>query len=434
MENHESLLFNWNKDEKIDFKNVELHDETLREGVQACGIVMPTKHQKYLILEKMCNLPITSACIGFPASSKMIFNDVDYIIKSIVKNENKIQISCCARSTIKDITPIVKLSQKYGIEIEANIFLASSSIRHFVENWDIKDLIKKVTESVKYAIKHNLKVCFITEDTTRADPQNLKLLYVPAIREGAQRICLCDTVGFITPSGVHDLVRYIKKTLLNKNQHVKIDWHSHNDLGLSLCNSLAAIKAGVHRIHATGLGLGERAGNTSMEQLIANISIYNRFKSVNPVKIIEYCDTIAKYFHFKIPKNSPIVGKNTFSTGAGVHASAIIKARKFPNKWLMNNIFSSLPANEFGCKQTLEINHQIGISAIKYFLEENKIYDDGLLSKILEYVKRKRSALTKNDINALLSSHGYNISIDDFIKSCKYQNNKIRNYNIEYSL
>lgn len=433
MDNHELLIYNWNEVSK-EFHNIELSDETLRDGLQACGIIMPTKEQKYMILEKMCNLPISSACIGFPASSKMIFEDVDYLISSIVKNNIKIHISCCARCNINDITPIINLSQKYGIAIEANIFIASSSIRHLVENWDTKDLIKIISKSVKYSVKNNLKVCFITEDTTRSSIANLNLLYGSAINEGAHRICLCDTVGFVDCSGVMKLVQYVKETILKNNQQVKIDWHGHNDLGLALSNSLTAIRAGVNRIHATGLGIGERSGNTSMEQLIANIFSCQRFKSINPIKIKEYCNTIAKYFHYKIPKNAPVVGDNAFSTGSGIHTSAIIKAQKRQNEWLIHNMFSSLPANEFGYKQTFEINNQVGVSAIKYFLEENNIFNDSLMSIILEYAKSKRSALTINDINKLLSKQSNDIAFCNIVNPGALRKCKNQNINIKYQM
>jgi 2-isopropylmalate synthase len=109
---------------------------------------------------------------------------------------------------------------------------------------------------------------FVTEDTTRADPEALRQLYLTAVEHGAKRVCLCDTAGHATPEGTARLVHFVRELV---GPGISIDWHGHNDLGLALVNALVAFEAGADRLHATALGIGERTGNTSMELLLTNL-------------------------------------------------------------------------------------------------------------------------------------------------------------------
>jgi 2-isopropylmalate synthase len=114
---------------------------------------------------------------------------------------------------------------------------------------------------------------FVTEDTTRAHPETLRKVYTAAIRAGAQRICVSDTVGHATPLGVKTLIHYIRGIVDEVNPAVGIDWHGHRDRGLDVINTMAAIEAGADRVHACGLGIGERSGNTPMEILLVNLNL-----------------------------------------------------------------------------------------------------------------------------------------------------------------
>ncbi len=151
---------------------------------------------------------------------------------------------------------------------EAATFIGSSSIRQYTENWTLDKMLRVSEEAVTYAVEHGLPVMYVTEDTTRARPETLKALYGTAIRCGARRICLADTVGFSTPAGVRALVRFVRDEIVTPSgEAVKIDWHGHRDRGLGIANCLAAIEAGVDRVHGTALGIGERVGNAEMDLL-----------------------------------------------------------------------------------------------------------------------------------------------------------------------
>src|SRR6202011_3695388 len=173
-----------------------------------------------------------------------------------------------------DILPIVEISQRAGIKIEAATFLGSSPIRRLVEDWTVEHLERTTEEAVKLAASEGLPVMYVTEETTRTDAATVKKLYSTAIRAGARAIVLCDTVGHATPRGAYNLVKFVIDEVVRPfGEKIRVDWHGHNDRGLAVANSLAAIAAGADQVHAAALALGERVGNTPMELMLVNLRL-----------------------------------------------------------------------------------------------------------------------------------------------------------------
>ena len=231
-------------------------------------------------------------------------------------------------------------------------------------------------EAGTFALREGLPVMYVPEDTTRARPETLKALYGHAIGWGARRICLADTVGHATPEGVKNLVRFVKQEIVEPSgEDVKIDWHGHRDRGMGLINCLAAIEAGVDRVHATALGVGERVGNAEMDLLIVNLALLGAHRH-DVSQLREYCQLAADAIGVPLPANYPVMGLDAFRPGTGVHAAAIIKARKKGDAWLADRVYSSVPAGAFGLKQRIEISPVSGLSNVKCWLEEHG-YDAG---------------------------------------------------------
>src|SRR3989441_8768878 len=205
---------------------------------------------------------------------------------------------------------------------------------------------------------------YVTEDTTRARPETLKALYGAAIACGAGRICLADTVGHATPDGVKALVKFVKERIVGKGL-VKIDWHGLRDRGMGLIICLGAIEAGVDRVHATALGVGERVGNAEMDLLLVNLKLLGAHRH-DIRRLPEYCRLVADAVGVPIPVNYPVVGTDAFRTGTGVHAAAIIKAKKKGHNWLADPAYTSVAAQEFGFERRVEISPVSGISNVKY--------------------------------------------------------------------
>jgi 2-isopropylmalate synthase len=296
----------------------------------------------------------------------------------------------------------VRISQEVGIPIEAATFIGSSPIRQYAEDWTLERMLRATEEAVTYAVKAGLPVMYVTEDTTRARPETLRALYGAAIDCGATRICLADTVGHATPDGVRALVRFIRREIV-KDHDVRIDWHGHRDRGMGLINCLAAIEAGVDRVHATGLGVGERVGNAEMDLLIVNLRLLGAHRH-DIARLPEYCRLVAEAVGVPIPVNYPVVGADAFRTGTGVHAAAIIKAKKKGDDWLADRVYSSIPAGEIGLKQVIEISPVSGLSNVKYWLQANGYdpADEAACQALFDAAKRTDRVLTDAECHALL--------------------------------
>ncbi|MCA8968013.1 MAG: 2-isopropylmalate synthase, partial [Planctomycetes bacterium] len=185
----------------------------------------------------------------------------------------------------------------------------SSPIRQYAEEWDLSVILRHTREAVEFAVREGLDVMYVTEDTIRSHPDHLRVLLTAAVDAGAKRVCLCDTVGAAVPEGVMNLVTWVRGLLeeLGVADRVGIDWHGHRDRGLGTANTLAAIRAGASRVHGTALGIGERVGNTPMEELLVNLRLFG-LRDDDLSSLPDYVATVSKATGVPIPANTPIVG------------------------------------------------------------------------------------------------------------------------------
>jgi 2-isopropylmalate synthase len=239
---------------------------------------------------------------------------------------------------------------------------------------------------------------FVTEDTCRATPDTIRRLFTTAIAAGARRVCLCDTVGHIAPWGVRNLVHYVRQILRETGQDVKIDWHGHNDRGLAVINTLSAVIAGVDRVHATALGVGERVGNCAMDQLLVNLKLMG-YLDADLTALPEYVQVASEGTEVPIPIGYPVFGKDAFRTATGVHAAAIIKAKKKGDEWLADRVYSGVPAGMVGLHQKIEVGFMSGVSNVVYWLAQHQIEaKDHLVKEILRAAKERNRILSDAEI------------------------------------
>ncbi|EQB62934.1 MAG: 2-isopropylmalate synthase [candidate division Zixibacteria bacterium RBG-1] len=400
------LIYDWNThaSKKSKPKKIEFDDETLRDGLQSPSVMDPPIEAKIKILHLMEDLGIDKVDIGLPASGERARQDILTLAKEIYNNKMKIKPSGAVRTMVKDIQSLLEVCDKLGHPIEADIFVGSSPIRQYAEDWNLDKLLKFTEESVSFAVKNRLPVMYVTEDTTRADPKIVQKLYTLAIECGAKRICVCDTVGHITPTGVYNLIRFVKKVVDKTKKNVKIDWHGHRDRGLCLANSIAAIEAGATRVHGTALGIGERCGNTPMDLLLVNFRLLGWIKN-DLSKLAEYCSVVSKAVGVPIANNYPVVGKDAFRTVSGIHAAAIIKAEEKGEKELTDLVYSGVPAGMFGLSQKIEIGFMSGVSNVIYWLKKRNINPEkSLVDKIFNLAKSTNRILTDEEIMQLVNS------------------------------
>jgi 2-isopropylmalate synthase len=399
------LIHDWNALGGFDWSRaaVELNDETLRDGLQSPSAIDPPIDIKLRLLHLMADLGIVAADLGLPGAGPRAVESVRALAREIVAAKLPIAPNCAARTVVADVEPVVRISQEAGIAIEAATFIGSSPIRQYAEDWTLDRMLKVSEEAVRFAVREGLPVMYVTEDTTRARPETLTALYGNAIRWGARRICLADTVGHATPEGVRNLVRFVKKEIVvPSGEDVKVDWHGHRDRGMGLINCMAAIEAGVDRVHATALGVGERVGNAEMDLLIVNLALLGTHRH-DVSKLREYCQLAADAIGVPLPANYPVMGLDAFRTGTGVHAAAIIKARNKGDAWLADRVYSSVPAGAFGLKQRIEISPVSGLSNVKCWLAEHG-YDAGdaaLCDHLFAAAKRADRTLSDEECHRL---------------------------------
>jgi 2-isopropylmalate synthase len=399
------LIYDWNQegqDEPSARKPVELNDETLRDGLQSPSVISPPIEKKIEILHLMEALGIHAVNIGLPGAGPHVQKQVLRLAQEIARTGMKIKPNCAARTLKADIEPIVRIANEAGIEIEAATFIGSSPIRQYAENWGLERLLASTEQAVRYAVANGLTSMYVTEDSTRARPETLRKLYTTAIECGARRVVLTDTVGHATPKGARALVSFMVEVVKATGENVKIDWHGHRDRGLSIPNSLAAIDAGVDRVHACALGIGERCGNTPMDILLVNLKLQGRIRN-DLSRLAEYCRVVSDAVGVPIPVNYPVVGADAFRTGTGVHAAAVIKALKRDDIWLADRVYSGVPAGEFGLLQHIEVGPMSGVSNVQYWLSSRGMpVDDGVVRAIFEKAKASNRVLDDEEIEAIV--------------------------------
>jgi 2-isopropylmalate synthase len=404
------LIYDWNRVGDGDLRpargKVELNEETLRDGLQSPSVRNPSIEDKLKILHLISALGIESANIGLPGAGPHVVRDVERLAREIVGQRLKIAPTCAARTVIADVLPIVEISQRTGLAIEAACFIGSSPIRMYAEGWTLDRMLRLSREAVELAAKEGLPVMFVTEDTTRGAPEDLRQLYTTAIEAGARRVCVADTVGHATPNGARHVIKFIREVVDSTGEDVKVDWHGHKDRGLSVINALAAAEAGADRLHGTAVGIGERVGNCPIDILLVNMQLLGWIDR-DLSRLQEYCRLVADTTGVPLPDNYPVVGKDAFRTGTGVHASAIIKARARGDDWLADRVYSSVPASLIGSRQIIEVGPMSGESNVIYWLKERGIEPgNDLVKAIFQRAKTSNSTLAEGEILDICAAHG----------------------------
>lgn len=404
----QGLIYDWNdageRWERPPFR-VQFDDETLRDGLQSPSVRTPPIEDKLRLLHLMDQLGLDTADIGLPGAGPHVVRDVTRLAEEIARARLKIRANCAARTLRQDITPVVEISQKTGVPIEVCTFIGSSPIRQFAENWTLDTMLRHTEDAVTFAVEHGLTVMYVTEDTVRAHPQTLRALFLTAIRCGAKRLCLCDTVGHATPTGAANLVRFAQGIVRESGQDgVELDWHGHCDRGLAVINTLAAIRAGATRVHGCAIGIGERVGNTPMDQLLVNLRLLGWIEN-DLSALPEYCELTSRTTGVPIPPNYPVVGRDAFRTGTGVHAAAVIKAYRKGADGLADAVYSGVPASMVGRRQEIEVGPMSGESNVVFWLESRTIEPTPeRVSAVFQRAKSVDRVLTDDEIHEVLKS------------------------------
>ena len=401
---HDAIIHDWNLDGPAAvLPAVELHDETLRDGLQSPSVTDPDLDQKLQILRLLDGLGVDTADLGLPGAGDRARQDIEALIRLIRDEGLRIRPTVACRTHPADIQPAAEIAQRLGVQVEAMMFLGTSPIRLYAEDWDEERLERLTRDSMRQAVRSGLGATFVTEDTVRSKPDTLRRLFSAAIEEGATCLILCDTVGHATPDGARNLVRWTLRLLreLGVEDRVKVDWHGHNDRGLALVNALAAAEAGAHRLHGTMLGIGERVGNTALDQLLVNLRLIGADER-DLSGLYELARLVSAATETPIPVNYPVLGDDAFRTATGVHAAAVIKAKRKHDDWIADRVYSGVPARWVGRDQEIAVGFMSGASNVRFWLESHAIEPtEARVQAILDRAKQTKKLLSETELREI---------------------------------
>jgi methanogen homocitrate synthase len=360
----------FNKEVKLEFpKKITVYDTTLRDGEQTPGVCLGTQ-EKLEIARKLDELKIHQIETGFPVVSEQEKSSV----KRVVQEGLDAEIIVLSRTKKEDIDVAL------DCDVDGIITFMGTSDLHLEHKLRLsrEEALNVCMKSIEYAKDHDLFVAFSAEDATRTDLDFLKRIYKKAEDYGVDRIHIADTVGAITPQGMDFLVRELRTVL-----KTDIAMHCHNDFGMALSNSISGLLAGGNAISTTVNGIGERAGNTSLEELIMSLLIMYGVDLGFNIKVFqELSNLVEKHTKVLVPKNKPIVGKNVFRHESGIHVDAVIEEPLTYEPFLPELI---------GQTRKIVLGKHSGCRAVKAKLEECGIeVTRDELCKIVEEVKRSR--------------------------------------------
>ncbi len=403
------LIHDWNADPDTDsatsaWARVGVHDETLRDGLQGPSVSDPTLEAKARLVRLLDALGVESLDVGLPGAGPRAVADVHALVRLIRDEGLRIRPGVACRTVAADIRPAIAVAEATGVPLQAMCFLGTSPLRQVAERWDVRVLERLTRTAVRLAADGGLEPWFVTEDTIRSEPDTLRRLFSAAIEEGAVGLVLCDTVGHATPDGTRRLVRWTRALLdeLGVAHRVRLDWHGHDDRGLSLANSLAAAEAGVARVHACLLGIGERVGNTALDQVLVNQALARGGRAdLRP--LLEAVRLVSDATDTPIAPTYPVFGADAFRTATGVHAAAVIKALKLGRTDLADAVYSGVPARMVGLQQQIGVSFMSGASNVRWWLEQHgHEATPGRVEALLAAAKASRRLLSDAELEGAL--------------------------------
>jgi len=402
-----ALIHDWNERGRESARPIvrpTLLDETLRDGLQSPSVRDPGIDDKRRIVRAAAALGVDVMDIGLPGAGPRAVRDVKALCELIRDERLPVKPACAARTLPEDIAPVLAIAEQTGVPIEVLAFLGVSPIRAWAEGWSRETMRRLVRVAVRMGVSAGMPVSFVTEDTVRAHPEVLEDLFLVAVEEGAQRVVVCDTVGHATPEGVYALVSWTRALLDRAGaQHVGIDFHGHNDRGLALTCSMTALKAGADRVHGTALGIGERVGNCSLDQLLVNLALLGA-SDRDLSGLSHYCQTVSRATGVPIARNHPVVGDDAFRTATGVHAAAIVKAEAKGGAGLADIVYSGVPSQLVGRQQEIVIGPLSGDSNVVAWLTRRQLpTNPTLVAEIRRHAKASERVLGDDELLAIVA-------------------------------
>lgn len=376
---------------------IDVFDTTLRDGEQVPGCSLET-HEKIELAQQLEDMGVDIIEAGFPLSSPGDFRSVQEVSK-VIKNAS---ICALSRANPKDIDSAVE-ALKYAKRprIHTGIGVSDIHIQHKFNSTREK-ILERAREAVRYTKKYIEDIEFYAEDSGRADPEFLAQVIEAVIAEGATVVNIPDTNGYCLPEDYGRQIRFLKENVSNI-ENATISAHCHNDLGLATANTIAAVQNGARQAEVTVNGIGERAGNTALEEVVMIFKLHEKLgfhTNIDSKKIAEMSKNVSKLMKNPVQPNKAIVGSNAFAHSSGIHQDGVLKHRE--NYEIINPNDVGIPSN------SIVLTARSGRAALKHRLEKlGHQLDDEKLEEVyqgfLEIADKKRD-ITDVDLNQLVTN------------------------------
>ncbi|HHY00957.1 MAG TPA: 2-isopropylmalate synthase [Methanothermobacter sp.] len=370
------------KEMKIPEK-VRIFDTTLRDGEQTPGVAI-TPDEKIRIAKRLDRLGVDVIEVGFPAAS-LGERKAAQQIKNLGLNT---QVCGLARVLREDVDAALDSDVDY-----IHTFIGTSPLhRKYKLKMNQDEILQKSVETVEYIKDHGIIAEFSAEDATRTELEFLQKIYSTVEEAGVDIINVPDTVGVMVPGSMHKLITDIKKIV-----KIPISVHCHDDFGLAVANSLSAVEAGAQQVHATINGLGERAGNTSLEEVVMALMInYGIKTNINTELLVGTSELVSRITGVKMPPNKAIVGDNAFAHEAGIHVHGVLQKAE---------TYEPLKPEMVGHTRRIIMGKHTGTRAIRSKLDDYGIeLDEDQFCSLYDQVKKlgdKGKMVTDADLQAL---------------------------------
>ncbi|MDI9617878.1 2-isopropylmalate synthase [Methanothermobacter sp.] len=364
-------------------ETVRIFDTTLRDGEQTPGVAL-TVDEKICIARKLDSLGVDTIEAGFPAASPGEMDSVRRIA------DLDLDANTCglARVLREDIDAVIDCGADY-----IHTFIGTSPLhRKYKLKMSPEEIIDRAVFGVEYAVEHGLRVEFSAEDATRTEFDYLVEVYRAAEDAGADMINVPDTVGVMIPRAMNHLIRGLRDEV-----RTPISVHCHDDFGLAVANSLAAVEAGASQVHATINGLGERAGNAALEEVVmALITRYDLPLTIKTTELVNISEFVSKITGVRMPPNKAIVGENAFAHEAGIHVHGVLEKAE---------TYEPITPEMVGHKRRIVLGKHTGANALRSKLQEYGIdMNEDQFCTLYEQVKRlgdKGKRITDADLRAM---------------------------------
>jgi len=433
--------FNWNQESHnsteiptclpteptpIQILNTTIVSEDLRDGLHGSE-KYPTCREMLPYVEALSELGIDRMTVGiYPGDSRRVDSTIQELLGELDKNFPHITpiVLCLANPNSLKWTLKCK---EINPNLQALVFMGSSPVRRLVQNWSMDFILNQMGNTIKEATRDGLTVIGATEHTTQTPPNDLEDIIKTQMDNGATGFCIADTVGIARPVGAYRITDFVKKTL-DKNGYsdTPIEWHGHRDLGNDLQNALMSISAGATRVHTVARGVGERAGNTSLEGILLNFKAILKDHDVGmPWKVGNLIQTLKIYediVDIQTPNHGPL-GVRHSHTSLGIHADALEKthmladqARLEGNEELAliyeemaQTIYSAVDTTQFGGKLESGIgpwSSKRNVSlTLRLFGVDTENITPPLIENLLNTARSIGRELSKKEITAILHNH-----------------------------